>query len=119
MTISTKSISYFTLAALLATLSCNKKDPVPECGCDANPFKSVKNVRASYLGEGGFKISGTDEANPNMFGYACEIDPSWQKSADPNIPDYTISGDFKSPCLFGPTMTIVIPHLKVTSIQKD
>ena len=100
-------------------LSCHKKDPVPDCGCDAVKFENIENVRASYNGQGIFSIFPTSDTIPSSAVISCNIDTSWQRSKNYKMADYTISGNVKSSCFTGETFMAVPPNIDITSIKRD
>ncbi|WAC14204.1 hypothetical protein [Dyadobacter pollutisoli] len=121
MTLFSKLLPYLTITALAFALSCNRKDPAPDCGCEGHAYKHLENAEASYLGHGGFILFDTKDTAFKIWASACEIDSSWQKSekiGEILSRDYILSGDFKSACFMGPTLVAVPPFIQVTSIKK-
>ncbi|MCE7042424.1 hypothetical protein [Dyadobacter sp. CY312] len=115
-----KSVLYSIILFVSMVSSCRKEDPEPDCGCEGSTIKKIENARAVYYGSGLFSVvyeSGDRYSYASMF--ACKIDSTWQKSSDPKVADYTISGNMKSVCFTGPTLIAQPSPLEITSIRKD
>jgi hypothetical protein len=115
----TKKLLFLTLLATTSiALSCSKKNPEPECGCNSDTELVITNARAVYEGKGIFTFP-VPAASYNMSAVACDADSAWVKSASSNAPNYTISGNVKRACAPGPTVMILIPPMEITAIRKD
>jgi len=101
----------------VALFSC-KKDPEPDCGCEGPTMLIIKNTRAVYEGGGLFTFTHPITLNQTS-AWACYVDSTWAKSENRNVPDYTINGNLKKECFFGPTLMIVFPSIEITAISKD
>ncbi|SDF40270.1 hypothetical protein SAMN04487996_110209 [Dyadobacter soli] len=111
-------ISLVCIITLAALFSCKKKDPEPDCGCDGPTVLILKNTRASHEGAGIFTF--THPVNlAKITAIACSPDSIWTKSASSDIPNYTIAGNLKKECFFGPTNMVVFPAIEITEIKKD
>lgn len=105
------------LISLTVLFSC-KKDPGPDCGCDGPTVLVLKNTRAVHEGAGLFTFR-DPRTNLETSAWACNGDSAWARSANREVPDYTISGHLKKECFFGPTLMIVFPGIEITAIRKD
>ncbi|SEJ61971.1 hypothetical protein SAMN05216327_11494 [Dyadobacter sp. SG02] len=111
----------FVLFAVCATsiiLSCSKDDPQPDCGCEGPTLLVLKNTRAVHESAGLFTFTHPITLSKTS-AWACDVDSLWAKSENNGIPDYTISGNLKKECFFGPTSMIVFPSIEITAIKKD
>jgi hypothetical protein len=106
------------LAATSAAISCSKDDLQPDCGCEAPTLLILKNKRAVHEGAGLFTFTHPITLN-QASAWACDADSLWARSANREIPDYTISGNLKKACFVGPTVMIVYPSIEITAIKKD
>lgn len=106
------------LIAFSAVLFCCKKDPEPDCGCEGPNMLVIKNTRAVHEGAGLFTFTHPVTLNKTS-AWACDADSLWAKSENKDVPDYTISGNLKKECFFGPTIMIVFPSIEITAIRKD
>lgn len=113
-----KLVLLAVLAATFATISCSKKDPQPDCGCDGPTMLVLKNTRAVHEGAGLFTFTHPITLN-KISAWTCDADTLWAKSANTEIPDYTISGNLKKECIVGQTLMIVFPSIEITAIKKD
>ncbi len=113
-----KKLVLTLLIVTSAAFSCSKKDPQPDCGCDGPTVLVLKNTRAVHESAGLFTFTHPITLN-KISAWACNADSLWAKSANTEIPDYTISGNLKKECFFGPTLMIVHPSIEITSIKKD
>jgi hypothetical protein len=79
-------------------LSCNKKDTMPDCGCEGPSYQELKNVKAAYI-KSGFIYSVSEEDTIKRYVKLCGtvmIDPAWQY--DPIHFNFILSGQVKLPC---------------------
>lgn len=106
------------LAATSAAISCSKEDLQPDCGCKGPNVLILKNKRAVHEGAGLFTFTHPITLN-KISAWACDADSLWARSANREIPDYTISGNLKKECIVGQTLVIVYPSIEITAIQKD
>lgn len=106
------------LMAFSVALFCCKKDPEPDCGCAGPTMLIIKNTRAVHEGAGLFTFTHPITLN-KISAWACDADSLWAKSENSEIPDYTIAGNLKKECFFGPTSMIVFPSIEITAIRKD
>jgi len=113
-----KLIQLAVLVAASAAISCSKENLQPDCGCQGPTVLILKNTRAVHEGAGLFTFTHPITLNQTS-AWACDADSLWAKSANREIPDYTISGNLKKGCSFGPTFAIVFPSIEITAIQKD
>lgn len=109
---------YTFLAAISATISCSKKDPHPDCGCDGPTVLVLKNTRAVHEGAGLFTFTHPVTLD-KISAWTCDADSLWAISKNRDIPDYTLSGNLKKECTVGQTLTIVFPSIEITAIKKD
>ncbi|GGM91240.1 hypothetical protein GCM10010967_25360 [Dyadobacter beijingensis] len=117
-----KNLLSLTLVAALgvAVSGCKKEDPNPDCGCEGPTVKVIKNTRAVHEGGGLFSFEFTEPGTQRkLIAWACNADTTWAKSANREVPDYTISGNLKKECFFGPTFIIIYPPIEITAIRKD
>ncbi|PSL23549.1 hypothetical protein [Dyadobacter jiangsuensis] len=113
-----KLLTNASLTILSLALFCCEKDPQPDCGCDGPAVLVLKNTRAVHEGAGLFTFTHPITLNKTS-AWACDADSLWAKSANSEVPDYTISGNLKKECFFGPTLMIVYPPIDITAIKKD
>lgn len=106
------------LIVISVALSCCKDDPQPDCGCDGPTVLVLKNTRAVHESAGLFTFTHPITLN-KISAWACDADSLWARSANREIPDYTISGNLKKVCFVGPTLIIVYPSIEITAIKKD
>ena len=94
-----KHLGYFALAAINLLLSCTKKEPEPDCGCESKKIiGQVIQGKARYAGEGRFYVIDEGAFEVQRLFTACNIDPNWTISKQ-GITDYVISGRYKEQCL--------------------
>lgn len=107
----------FPLAAIIATVvfSCkdDKESPLA-CGCNGPVYKTVENAEASYLGDGYFTIKNTTQGDSILYGWACELDTTLQKSPNESTRNYIISANFKRSC---PVNDVVFPSKFFASVD--
>jgi hypothetical protein len=116
-----KKIALYSLTLFFSVaLSCKKKEPDPDCGCEGSTVKRIENARAVYYGSGLFSVLQKDGGQSSYYYlHSCKIDSTWQKSPDSQVTDYTVSGNMKSVCFTGPTLTAQPNPLEITNIKKD
>jgi hypothetical protein len=105
------------ILCLAMAMSC-EKSPGPDCGCDGPNVLVLKNTRAVHEGAGLFTFR-HPLTDMETSAWACDGDSTWKKSANREIPDYTISGNLKKECTVGQTLMIIYPGIEITAIQKD
>ena len=91
---------YFSFAILLLTLSCKDKKVASnlDCGCEGSTVDTVSNRQARHIGNGYFQINKMNVNGNLTYGWACDIDSTWQISSDENSWNYTISANIKAFC---------------------
>jgi len=97
-----KYFNYFILISLFATafISCEKKGAAePECGCGTATTGTITDRDAVYVGDGQFVILPIGGTGSYNFGWACDVDTSWQALEELDKANYTISGNWKRRCI--------------------
>lgn len=112
-----KLLSFTVFMATSFAFSCSKEDPKPDCGCDGPTMLILKNTPAVHEGAGLFTFKDPTTLN-KITAWACDPDSTWAKSENRESPDYTIAGNLKKACFFGPTVMIIYPSIDITAISK-
>jgi hypothetical protein len=114
----------FAVLIATAVFSCkDKDDSALACGCNGPVYKTVENADATYLGNGYFIIKNNMQGDSLLYGWACEVDTTLQKSPDENTRNYIVSADFKQSCpvndLVFPSSTFArIDMIEVTAVRE-
>lgn len=89
---------FFFLLIFVFSSSCKKEKIDTDCGCSGSTYLTIQNQQARYSGNGYFVINKTDTNGSLTYGWACDIDSTWEVSTDEKIWNYTISGNLKKRC---------------------
>ncbi len=108
---------YTTIFAAGLVLSCDIKEPKPDCGCESKEIiGTIIDGKASLIDKSLFAIY--DDKRNQIIGlfYACNPDPAW-KNSEKDVYDYIISGKYKRQCL-PPNTLPYIPNypIEVTKV---
>ena len=95
---STRLLGYAALLAIAMMLSCAKKEPEPDCGCESEQIGFLPETNAQYKGDGIFLVYNTDQYQRLSLYTVCKVDPSW-KNSETDSYDYKISGYYKKQCI--------------------
>ena len=90
--------SFFFLFLLVFSSSCRKEKIETDCGCNGSTILLIENVQARHSGNGYFVINKTDTNGSLTYGWACDVDSTWEVSTDEKIWNYIISGNLKKKC---------------------
>jgi hypothetical protein len=114
---------FICLFFLIFSTSCKKEKVDADCGCDSATYLSIENLQARHIGNGTFVINKTDTNGSLTYGFACDVDGTWEVSTDEKIWNYTLSGNLKSRCqsTFESRNLSMIPGgpIQITFIQKN
>lgn len=114
---------FFFLFLLVFSSSCKKEKIDTDCGCDGSTYLIIENLQARHSGNGYFVINKTDKNGSLTYGWACDVDRTWEVSTDEKIWNYTISGNLKNRCpnSFNGEYVLMAPGgpIQITSIKKN
>lgn len=111
-----KMLGYAALLTTSLMISCEKKDPEPDCGCDSEQIGFLTETNAHYRGSGLFMVYDTNQFQRLGLFTVCEYAPSW-KISEKEVYDYKISGYYMKQCLYPDIIPLVTNNpLKVSSI---
>lgn len=111
-----KMLGYAALLTTSMILSCEKKVPEPDCGCDSEQIGFLTETSAQYRGEGLFMVYDTNQFQRLSLYTVCDYSPSW-KISKMEVYDYIISGYYMKQCLDPEIIPLVYNNpLKVSSI---
>ena len=91
-------LNYSALIAVSLLLSCSKKVPEPDCGCESKQIGFLAETKAQYKGDGIFIVYDSGQYQKLSVYTVCEINSSWKKSGT-EVYDYKISGYYKKQCI--------------------
>jgi hypothetical protein len=114
--------SFFFLFLLVFASSCRKEKVDVDCGCNGSTAGIIENVQARYSGDGYFVINKNYTNGSLTYGWACDVDSTWEVSTDEKIWNYTISGNLKNRCPSSNgeyVLTAPGGPIQITSIKKD
>jgi len=113
---------FFFLLFFVFSSSCKKEKIDTDCGCNGLTYLTIENLQARHSGNGYFVINKTDTNGSLTYGWACELDSTWEVSTDEKIWNYTISGNLRKRCPSSNgeyVLTVPGGLMQITSIKKN
>jgi hypothetical protein len=89
---------FFFLFLFVFSSSCKKDKIDMDCGCDGSTILNIENLEARHTGNGYFAINKVDTNGGLTYGWACDVDSTWETNTDQTSWNYTISGNLKKRC---------------------
>ncbi|MBB5281889.1 hypothetical protein HNQ92_000010 [Rhabdobacter roseus] len=93
-------LAFVLVAAMGAVLSCEKKEPEPDCGCEGTYSRTIDSLIVHHAGNGLFVARNPENNSPEWLFSACQEDTSWVVSTSEAPYYYLVSGQEKVQCPF-------------------